>query len=554
MGISMNTNKQQTSLGMEASTFGWDFVFAIRYEDVNSAITKAGLPPTSFTETQPNGSETITINGDLGVWSLMQGGQGNTVRMRLPITMMTYTATPSTPIVVTNAYAEIEVELEYIPQPTTTKNGVKPHDLKFTTHPKGQDNPVDFVSVLTSGQLNGIQEADAAVLLQTWLNKPENLQEFNHVFTTVNLGEKADHADFQWLKPTHVSYAVNDMGSLATSVFAVLCMADPESKRAVPLSHQVTPNIIPTGKRSGFLISYERYLSKMVLPGVKHQFSGPVKDIPGYKWPDDYFQLSFGQTVLRNKVPLKIDNFEYEKGSTSCARIPAKGVEISMLEDRMEIEYIGLAHQITNWVGFSYNVNHIIHSNFIPDFKNNKFDLKFGDLSTFSHTATVVPTESTEIIEDVLAAIAIAITVIGGIEWVASKWVTSVDDAIGNAAQELVTNAATNEEVSSAATKFAALQATQAGNVYRLSNLLGTQLFTSKVGAAIGLFDVTWIFVSGAFADGTAQKSLPDFKVFARNLVSPLTWPGAESEYTVESVTFNGSFHVVGNSGFSSNK
>jgi Clostridium P-47 protein len=528
-----------------ASTFGWDFVFAIRYADVNSAIAKAGLPPIHFSQTDA----AITIEGDFGNWEVAQGGAGQLVHMRLPISTLTYTDLndPGTPKTAYNFAATIEVELDFLPQPQAAANGGTPHQLKLRSSPVEANRTVEVFPVDTGGQLTSIENAITTALLSDWLNIPENLQQFNHVFATVNLGEKAAKADFQWLKPTHVSYAVIDMGSLDTSIFAVLCMAG----NPPPGTHQVSPYAIPAGKRSGFLISYERFLTQMILPGAGHQFSGPVDEIKGKTWPKDYFELSEGATILSNKYPLKINELEVEDGKFSPATLPARGVSIRMLEDRVEIEYNGLAHQITSaWV-FNFDVTHIIQSNFVPQFRDEKFDLAFGDIETFQHFVDAVPTRTTEIIEEVLNWLALVLTVIDVGSLAATKWVSWVDRGVARASQQLVREA-TNEEINAAARQFAAKQALQGSTRYRLANLLGEQTLTLTGGVLIGGFAWGWENLAKMYAkdDARSGKYLPDFKEFARELMAPLTWPGVEAEYTVEDVKFNASFQVSGNAGF----
>ena len=240
-----------------ADTFGWDTVFAIKASDANTAIAKPGVSPASFTQ---NENATWFGNGNFAAWQIALGGGAENLHMSIPITSgsMTYQGTAYP---MTDAVATIEVNLKKIPQPATN-NGTPtnlvtdPSIVSVTNLAFGSNPPPNQIKFLMMG------------MLSDWLNA--NLSQFTHVFTTVNLGETADQAQFQWMKPTDVSYAYVDGGTLDTSYFAVLTMT--ENRPATGLPQELSPNVVPTGQRAGFLISAERYLEKLLMPGLPSLF------------------------------------------------------------------------------------------------------------------------------------------------------------------------------------------------------------------------------------------------------------------------------------------
>ena len=149
-----------------------------------------------------------------------------------------------------------------MPQPQPGVRGAKPDrplsggawmDLQIKG--VGAAPGVRVLDVTYNGtQPSDIDKAIIQDLFRQWFEG--NMDDFTTVFASVNLNAKADEGQFQWLMPTHVSYAVAEESSLPDGIFAVLCMT--ENRDSTGLGHQVSPYAIPEGQRSAFLISPER--------------------------------------------------------------------------------------------------------------------------------------------------------------------------------------------------------------------------------------------------------------------------------------------------------
>jgi len=95
-------------------TNGWHTVAAIKYADVNRAITAQGKGPSDFTQAASDGSASVT--GTFGPWQLNTGGSGPLLMMALPITGGSVTVgTAHYPI--SACTATIKVQATYIPRP-----------------------------------------------------------------------------------------------------------------------------------------------------------------------------------------------------------------------------------------------------------------------------------------------------------------------------------------------------------------------------------------------------------------------------------------------------
>ncbi|MCC6461682.1 MAG: TULIP family P47-like protein [Saprospiraceae bacterium] len=257
----------------KADTFGWDTVFAIRLPDVNNALKKPGANPGSFSQDLGDG---YTIQGEFDSWQIVMGGDGKNVYLDAPIKTGSLTFNKVTTNI-DGAIATVEIALNYLPPPPAVPPPPSPggsnHNLTTkTTTSNPNTDPVASVNNVRAGAgkppLSGLTPALIEGALNAWFNA--HLQEFDHVFSVVNLNLLADKESFQWLKPSTTSYAYSDGPDDYNSVFGVLCVTDQRSVQE--LSHQITPSAILAGQRAGFLIDSKLFLKKSVLPGLPLAF------------------------------------------------------------------------------------------------------------------------------------------------------------------------------------------------------------------------------------------------------------------------------------------
>ena len=286
-----------------ADTYNWDTAYGITFEKVNNSIVRANSSPANFTGPYVDsfGGGSYVIAANFGAWQL-SGGSGDLVHMTLPLTNGTITPGAGGNAIAFTGSASIEVKLEWLPQPgASSDKGTHHLKINLTTNDPVNSPIVSVVNMAVNPARynNAVQS-----VLQTWLLA--NLQQFNHVFSVVDLGAQADKAGFQWLKPTKLGYAVNTEGATDPKnyVFGVLAMT--EGRPGVRLGHQISPNIIPTGADAGFLISQERFLSKLLLPGMAVLFKGATAAD---------FTLGPDGTLVQNKNALTFRTFKLEDGS-----------------------------------------------------------------------------------------------------------------------------------------------------------------------------------------------------------------------------------------------
>lgn len=292
-----------TGTGQIADTYDWDTAYAIKFVDANKALAKPGATPGPFS-TSDSGTST---SGTFGPWQL-SGGDGILLHMTVPVASgsVVYQGTSYD---LSGAVATIEIQLKDLPR-TPTSNGT-PHDVVVAA-----DKTVSVTDLSNvPGNPGFVVIAVATGLLSKWFN--QNLASFTHVFASINLNEKADKDQFQWMKPTSYGWAVSAQDTLADSVFGLLSMTD---QRQRPNTMQISPNAIPDKQVSGFLIAQERFLEKLLLPGVHTMFDGSSASD---------FEISADGTMIRNVNTVYMQEVQLSTGTFKPSLAP-NTVQISL--------------------------------------------------------------------------------------------------------------------------------------------------------------------------------------------------------------------------------
>lgn len=255
----------------EASTYGWDTVFAVRVSDANAQIRRAKSSPSNF-ECSPEAG--TTVRGTFGDWQIGLGGDDKLIHLYLPLHTAQVDNTHGVHALA-GVTAEVELQLQFVPKanPLLSTGGAVTHHLRVNAQKRTLDEPVATVSALHVDrgrpELGFLDEVLLRTGLELWLN--QNLATFQHVFSVVEVGEHATGA-FSWLRPTSVSYAYVDGTSSEDSYLGVLCMT--EGRSSDKLLQQLSVNAIPSGARAGFLISRTMFLENILLPNLPSVFPG----------------------------------------------------------------------------------------------------------------------------------------------------------------------------------------------------------------------------------------------------------------------------------------
>lgn len=384
------------------NTNGWDTVYVIPLAEVNRAIKTAGSSPKSWkAELGPSKfAGKVEGEGHFDTWAVTTGGSGSLLHMKVPFDA-TLTGPDGTKTSVKGGIAHVQVKLDYL-----ASDGQK-KDLKVRTTGGGPDDPVVAVtSVSYASPPDGDEKAPLQGLLQKWFNA--NLDQFAHVFATVNLAQDEAQGAFSWLKPTYTSYAYIDAEKEEDALLGVLCMTEGRSARGAV--QQVAAKSVIDGSPACFNISGERLLTKMMLPSLVAEF----KDAP-----EGTFEVESDASRITANKPFNIE----------------------------KVDVAGVSYQpvITNFtitmVGKTIETSMDIHTNISPgidsyatitDYSTIKLATKKDNTQTLTFTRTQEPSKKSHVevaawVEIVEAVADLALFVIAS---VITKMVTSIERAV----------------------------------------------------------------------------------------------------------------------------
>lgn len=304
-----------------AETYGWDTVFAIHIADANAAIAKAGTSPKTFEATDE--ADGVSAKGEFGTWAIATGGSGELVRLSVPLASVQLDMMGEVSTV--QGTALVDVRLDFLRQDDESGQGDgQLHHLKVSTTPSAGNCVASIDKITyTSAKPSFLGNSALIELLGDWLNA--NLGDFNHVFSTIDLNAKADQGEFQWIQPTDVAYAYADTGAPNDGVLGVLCMT--EGRSSTGLIQQISSMAIPEGARAGFLVSKERVLSNLMLPGMPHVFSGSSAS--------DYTVSTSGDSIVNVGHDVSFETTA--KGKTYPAEVQTLNATIVATEFQLEV-------------------------------------------------------------------------------------------------------------------------------------------------------------------------------------------------------------------------
>ncbi len=566
MGTTTNTVTKDESQG-KASTNNWDTVFAINFLNANNAIKLQKSSPKTFSGTKPGGGfsgPAIDVAGNFGDWQL-SGGSGSIAELTLPINGKA-TSEGSNPTTISfTGEAVINIELNFLPQPDSTEatqvdssgtiNNLKPN----LTTDDPETNPI--VSIIDITLNSEASEAKDAVhdVLDTWLLA--NLESFNHTFAAIDLGAVADKDQFQWLAPTKLGYGISnpDGAKVDDYIFAVMAMT--ENRAGSNLGHQVSPNIIPENCNSGFLISQERFMTKIMMPGMKLMFLNAK---------DSDFEVTEDGSTITNTNALTFHDFttESKKGDTidiTGATVDKGKFQIIANATTLAISFIDL-HFPWDGGGYTVHMNYNGESELYMD-KNKHFQAKtVGNPSLAVNVTESSEEKWTQLIVGIVEGIAFAVAgaMIGGAlgpEVEAAS--DGIEDASSTAAEDVVGSAddlnfsgdfppddeiSNLDEVNSDDQSEACDEIENSDNSSYKANFKGffrrnwSKMLGMAVGGAVGVV----LGKIPAILEAYSEKDLanmPTLDEFVDYSVSATTWPG-QTGYTLESVSLNESLQM----------
>ncbi len=533
-------------------TNGWDLVYAIRYSDVNAAIQKAwadpaAMLPRDFSWSGDVSGTQVSVRGKWQPWQLTIGGGGGNIVLMLPLAEIATipahpfgVAFPSTVIVKVTVLATF-VSGGGTQQNLVTDAGSGRFKVDSITGPGGAT--LDFIAQTT------LNEA-----LQSWLSS--NLSQFGFVFHTVDFAGKLA-GDSQsvvpgltWLLPTTVNYGVYEppvvngisTATLENSIFGVLAMT--EQRQNPNPTNTVDPAAIPSGDRSGFLISAERFLEKFVQPSLASLFSNP---------PANPFALGKDGTLANTSAltfaQMSITDPDGSNPRTVTPDIRAGGFALGISGSELAMQM-----QDFHWVWSSGIDVYTAYQSWAS------LSLVGGSFSwakdrTNPPTATIVKSEAVEIEEIVLPiAVAIAGAIVGVATgaFVAKVLASTTTQAAANGGVNIAMQnmgQVAGQVAGPAAGQAAQGAATNAGTLAGLLSRNWIRVLCGILGTGIGATAGAIPDILNYIAESEKNK-IPQLQPFLANISLAMRWPNADQPL-ITSAQLSDALQIGVNPGFS---
>ncbi|WP_439069512.1 TULIP family P47-like protein [Serratia nevei] len=282
------------SLASAVTTNGWDSVSICRVSALNQRI--------ALEKTYPDSIDTVNapfaLKAKFKAWSITTGGDGRNVKVRVPLGFGTYKGMNGKSYQVDGMSADVYVKLSYFPAPRPVLAQDGDYDLQVNTQLTDPDDPIAAVISLKDPNkvLPDMDKMLLRGLLEQWLNEPENLEQFDTLFSTVvinNMGNDSD--EFKWLRATSMSYAYTDSGSEENSIFGVLAMTN--ERDATGLPNQMPALRLERDDNASFLISREIFVKYQLLPALPYIFEDTSAD--------NYVLDASGTTIIGKNIKLE---------------------------------------------------------------------------------------------------------------------------------------------------------------------------------------------------------------------------------------------------------
>ena len=317
---------------------GWDTANALSFDRLNEAIAAEGTSPPDFLAEDDWGGG--KVEGKWGDWRLVADPayNGATLKMACPIASGTWTASPTKSADLAGTVVYMTIDLAALNDPEAdvsdpTATGGTPQSLKVRTDGAAENPPVSIVAIVPGPSAGpaGPHFEDMDAIFKSWFIA--NVHDFDQVFHTAVINAEAAKGDFQWLKPTTLSYA-SVVTTGGTGHFAALCQTDNDPAR--DNAQQVDATIgrdIPKGADAVFAISGEKFAQHILRLGASQVLEGSkVED----------FDVVGDQLIVTNNKPLVWRKCTMEDGTVIEPTVPEGGLRMRVVEDQIELDFTGV--------------------------------------------------------------------------------------------------------------------------------------------------------------------------------------------------------------------
>lgn len=426
--------------------------------------------------------------------------------------------------------------------PTAKDQGTS-HALKVDTSGKGMDPAVSIISTTfpADDKINPLMKDVLPTIIKNYFN--DNIGEFNHVFSVMNINEIADKDGFQWLKPAAFQYAVAspENATVDNSAFGVIAMVQGDSigsdmQQAVDVRALAS---LPSGANSAFVISEHMVAKNMLLRSA-------VAVIQGSTAADFAFSTD-GKSVY-NVNDVVWGNFQTAKNGVISPKITANNFTMRADDTYIYVEIANAEYETSPGVTvhmnltqqFTYSAVKAENGNyyFLPDTKG------LGNPNMSANVSLSEGLQISNIVIGAVAAVAGVLAAGAAVVGALTDAISVTTDAVENTGvldlPELQLTEQDLEEVEDMESEASISVDEGIGNSTQAQT--GGMLALNKFKLVTGVLSAVAGATAAAIPVAKAvtqldYDNLPAFDDFAANALGATGWPGL-SDYRLVGASF----------------
>lgn len=279
-------------------TFGWDTVYIIGIDKVNSALAANKGHLLMDFDASFSLDQSISARGKFSAWEIVAGGSGKLLYLGLPIEEGTLTVNNGLftehsnevnahTVDLSGIKIIVSVELSLLPGYSPSGSNEEHESLCFEMNqvgsgPVGEGLVTPVNAIDPQGKLSAEDKAFILALIAEFL--VSHSDKVSYTFATVNLIPPQTNS---WLAPISSDYAYLDKAG-ASGYLAIMSVTD--SREISHLERTIDPDAIVPGVSGSFLISRNMFLKNMIQPFLP----------AAYHTTPDSFYLDQPSEAIRN--------------------------------------------------------------------------------------------------------------------------------------------------------------------------------------------------------------------------------------------------------------
>ncbi len=351
----INKSRIQTKVVGDLSLLGWNTENSVSFRTMNEFIKKDNLYPKDFKAVYSYKKLTFTATGTFDSWEMTTGADGRNIRFKCPIKSAVYDIDGDVFNSSTENFLLIQVDLTYFDSKTTINDPTGENDGKqFNLKIKTNDDKLKNVLIVTynltdtDGSMISEDKDFLSLAFRNWFN--ENIQQFEQIFSYILLDETAKIPEYQWLKPTQISYGsasvetANDEPDLDASIFSAMSMVE-NNTNSTP-SYAVDNRMLQLTKtQAAFGISFPIFMEHFLKQGMLNTQLLSSNEI----------EVVQDQLLITNNKRINFGKVKNDSGKEVDSLLDAGQLKLSLQNNLIVLELFDLTWEQLNGVTAHYN-------------------------------------------------------------------------------------------------------------------------------------------------------------------------------------------------------